>query len=662
MKAKIYFLLVFISFLLIESIYPQAKINKHCLIVAIGEYKYMRHISAINDIPLIKSALEMQGFTDFRILKNEQATRNNILKELKKLEDDTQPDDIVVIHFSSHGQGIPDDHGDEADGIDESICCYGAQEYLTDTYRGEEHLSDDVLGEKLDKIRVKAGSNGQVLVLLDACYSGSGTRGDDRKSRGIENLLTKKGDIQNRSIKDDLAFSGNDSKTGDGKIAPLIVFSGSRADEKNYEYLDQGSLSFAFNKALTNIKGSDVSYRSLFAQINTTMSTIAREQNPVAEGEGLDNIAFGRGLVNSTNYFMAIEFDRQKQLIKLSSGLIAGIYPSSKVSFYKAGTVDTSGQSPLFFGEVISSASLFSVVKINKLPDDFTPQSVWCYMKEASIPIDTVTIVIKSEILSSLPKGFIEDVKKFRLAKIVQDNVLGDLFIEQIGETGLFKVVSGRTGMTVLDSTSDAGKMKATIKNFTKARLFESLNFKNPDLRLNMELVPVKFDKQNRKVTDTLNIRDYYKNGVLTVTENDYFMIKMKNVGNEKAFFNIISIEENSKLMLLIPYLKKNENPANYYIEPEKEFIIPNFLYRFRNKTTFNYTSETIKVIATKEPLDLRYAFMRDIGDDPGSNKGEPSFLEEIMKMDDNLMNRAGITAPQNEMISTYTITIRKRK
>ncbi|MBN8547669.1 MAG: caspase family protein [Ignavibacteria bacterium] len=655
-----------VSFSLMFSItFPvEAQVNhgKKCLIVAIGDYKYLKRISSENDIPLIKSALEKQGFKDFRILENSQATKKNILAELTKLEKDTKSGDIVVIHFSAHGQGIPDDNGDEPDGVDESICCYGAEQYLSDTYKGEEHLRDDLLGEKLDKIREKAGAKGQVLVLLDACFSGSGTRGEGKVSRGVGNLLMKKGSAIEKAIKDGLTFGEKDLIKGNGKLSPMTVYSAARADELNYEYLDQGSLSYAFNKSLTSNTGKEVSYRSLFAGIISTMSTIVPYQNPVAEGEGIDLPVFGEGLIVAPDYFNVLEFDREKNLALLSGGKIAGIYPSSKIAFYKAGITDTTGQTLYFTGEVVSSGSLTSIVKLQNLPAGLTPQGVWCWLRDAVLPLDTVKITIKGDVLQILPKGFLEDVKKFKLAKIIDKKDAGDLSIEKSVTPGLFKIVSTGTGTILLDETKDEAKLKKVIKNFTKARLFESMNFNYPDITPGMELIPVRFDKEKRKITDTLQIRDYFKDGVLTVGDDDYFMLKISNSGERKAFFNIVSIEEDSRIMLLIPWLKKNESPANYFIEPGEEFIIPNFVYRFRNKSPFNYTSETIKIIFTLQPLDLRYAFMRSAGDDPGNYGGNNSILEEIMRMDDGFMSRGALDVRQDEKISTFTITIRKKR
>lgn len=321
MSYNCFSVLVFCLSFLVPGTVAKNNISKKCLIIAIGQYQHLRPISSKNDLPLIRASLEGQGFTDFRTLSDSQATRQNILAELQNLETDTRPGDIVVIHFSAHGQGIPDDNGDEPDGIDESICCYGAEAYTSYSYNGEEHIRDDELGKYLDRIRLKAGESGQVLVLLDACYSGSGTRGDETPSRGISNILLKEGELTALKGKDEVPFQesfGVEKKEG---LAPLVVFSGSRADEKNFEYNGMGSLSYAFNKAFSNIKGR-TTYRSLFAEINSIMRALVRQQYPVAEGEGLDLIVFNAELVPAPEYYTISEYDETKKEVKLSGGEI----------------------------------------------------------------------------------------------------------------------------------------------------------------------------------------------------------------------------------------------------------------------------------------------------------------------------------------------------
>jgi len=641
---------------------PQNNSEKRCLIIAIGKYEHLRPISSENDIPLVQSSLETQGFTDFRILKNEQASRHKILDELKKLEKDSKTGDIIVILFASHGQGIPDDNGDEPDGIDESICCYGAEAYLSDNYNGDEHLRDDELGKYLDKIRQKSGPSGQIIVLLDACYSGSGTRSDEKPSRGIANLLTREGEIPEVKGNDDVTFKESLSAQVLENMAPIIVFSGSRADEKNFEYYGVGSLSFAFNKALSNITGKKTTYRSLFAEINSIMRTIARYQYPVAEGDGLDLIVFNSELVQAPEYYTISEYDLIKKDVKISGGTIAGITVNSEVAFYPAGTHDTSATKPVFFGVISSSSPLSSIAVCSNIPENLLPESFWCFITSTAVPAVGVSVMINDDIPDSLRTRLFTEITKFRSVIVTNDSVDCDLRVIKGVKEDQIKVIDIDNGTVICESDRDIMKLKNGIKQFARARMFEALELQTEDIQLILDLIPVKFDRTTKKITDTLKIEDLYENGVLTVTGDNYFLFKIKNEGILKAYFNIIHINENSNLDLFVPFMRLNEDPANYFIDAGDEFVIPNFIYKFPNMSNLPVSSSTIKVIASVEPIDLRYAFMKERGEDPGVKNGKPSILEEIIKMDDGLFDRSVITAPADEMISTFTQTIRKRK
>ena len=89
-----------------------------------------------------------------------------------------------MIHYSGHGQQIFDDNGEEIDGKDEALVPYDAWVRYNNNYKGEHHFRDDELGSYITKFRNKLSANGQLLLLLDSCHSGSSTRGG--KSRGSE--------------------------------------------------------------------------------------------------------------------------------------------------------------------------------------------------------------------------------------------------------------------------------------------------------------------------------------------------------------------------------------------------------------------------------------------------------------------------------------------
>lgn len=152
------------------------------LIIGIGAYPDVDYgwpvIHGDNDIVFAKTMLVANGFKVGNIdtLRNEQATSHAIGEAFKKLIATAKTNDVVYIHFSGHGQQITDLDGDEEDGYDEAWVAYDALQEPTPNYHGEHHITDDQLNAWLKQLRQKVGTNGRIIVVSDACHSGTATR------------------------------------------------------------------------------------------------------------------------------------------------------------------------------------------------------------------------------------------------------------------------------------------------------------------------------------------------------------------------------------------------------------------------------------------------------------------------------------------------------
>lgn len=83
-------------------------------------------------------------------------------------------EDWIYIHYSGHGSQADDLNGDEEDKLDETLVLY-------DGRTGEvPDILDDELGEILGRFR-----SPNLVVVLDACHSGTGTRGTTVAMRSI---------------------------------------------------------------------------------------------------------------------------------------------------------------------------------------------------------------------------------------------------------------------------------------------------------------------------------------------------------------------------------------------------------------------------------------------------------------------------------------------
>lgn len=271
--------------------------TNRALLVAIGSYPSdsgWEEIHSANDTRLIGSVLldfhyRKQNIT---VLSDASATKSTIIKELNRLWNATQTGDCVYLHFSCHGQQMMDDNGDEEDGLDEALIPYDASYwYISGVYEGENHMRDDELGIWIEKIRKKAGAQGQVTVLLDACHSGTGNRENESQDyiRGTSAIFAPNDYIPIEGKRPELSLRLKPNK----ELAPTVVFSACLPNEINYEYFDRthsrysGLLTYAFVETV-KVTNSKLSVELFTEQLKKRMSALTahrknRKQTPYME-------------------------------------------------------------------------------------------------------------------------------------------------------------------------------------------------------------------------------------------------------------------------------------------------------------------------------------------------------------------------------------------
>jgi hypothetical protein len=133
---------------------------------------------AEHDARRVRDVLVMKEYvpeSNIRMLLNAGATRAAIQEAITGwLVQSARPGDNVTIFFAGHGSQMWDESGDEDDGLDETIA--PADVVATST---ENDISDDTFNEWLGALPTD-----NVVVILDNCNSGTGTRDVTPFSRG----------------------------------------------------------------------------------------------------------------------------------------------------------------------------------------------------------------------------------------------------------------------------------------------------------------------------------------------------------------------------------------------------------------------------------------------------------------------------------------------
>lgn len=149
--------------------------GNRALLIGIGEYGSST-ISALpdpqNDLQETQEiAQKVLGFRvdEIQVLKGKEATQQNILQALQQLETDTKANDNVFFYYTGHGAQVRDQDQDEADGRDEVILPYDAENTKQTLLKP---IRDDVLREHFDRMKDR-----NIIAIFDSCNSGTVTRG-----------------------------------------------------------------------------------------------------------------------------------------------------------------------------------------------------------------------------------------------------------------------------------------------------------------------------------------------------------------------------------------------------------------------------------------------------------------------------------------------------
>lgn len=615
---RIAYLLLFICSLFSLKATAQEP-NKIALIVAISKYPASSgwgELSSSNDIALIKKALMLQGFKEqnITVITDKQATSAGIANAIDKdLIQKVKPGDIAVFHFSGHGQQIQDEAGgDEADGLDESLVPYDAA--LKYRPGPDNHFRDDLLGKKLIELRQKLGPTGNALIVVDACHSGTMTRGVGRK-RGTTEIYaapgfkTKTGIA--RTISDDAYNILNTAKD----VAPMACFFASSPEESNQEALlpdgtGAGSLSLAFSRALTNAD-KNTTYRGLFDNIKVEMSSLVSRQTPLAEGD-LDYVIFGGKAVGKPSYYL-IKKDDHTNSLSIPVGKIYGIFSNTTIKLYKADTRDTANTKPIATGIITDAAEYTSDIKLDKKLTDAEIKTAWVYLDEVNygdlgvkLKLNVADAGLKSNLTAMFPKikqaTLVDNAADMFLQSGMNQFSADSLFLVNAGETIIWQTPKGLDKQKLYDTLA----MK--IGDYARSKYLRSLALTNPTYKVTVEFVPLKCvsdcgsprtakyedDKISTKKDASGNI--FFKNG-------DKFRLNITNHSDQKIlYYTVLDIQPDNQVNVMIP--GKRDQAEDFR-------ILQGQTVNLQKVFTIGppYGVDVLKVIASDTPLDLRDVF-----------------------------------------------------
>ena len=593
---------VFFLLLLLFSIQSFAQ-NKIGLIVAVGDYPSggrWKDLSSVNDVRFIKAALLKNGFNpnDIDSLINEKATKKNILDALDALYNKAKDGDIVVFHFSGHGQQIQDDNGDETDGYDEALIPYDAKGmYDPVSYNGQNHLRDDELGAKLSRIRTKIGSKGSLVVVIDACHSGTATRGKEFAICRGEAIPFQSPEYKPKLAKNAADIDGF-AEGPSSALSNMIVFSASSPNQVNYETKDAdnngvGSLSYAFSKAVNDLPLNS-NYYLLFQKIKAQIQANYPTQLPMIEGD-LDQQVFS-GAYTKRDEILIINKWLNDSTFIINAGSLDNINKGSTFKVY-----GLTGNQVAAEGRIIQVNIFQSAGVINKGIDKSQAYQVkWDAMNQgafsASLFINTHNNASKQ--LVALKTQLTDLIKAYPFLSLDNNaDYMLDLNAKSNGAAQLSLIDKGdstRLQMEIAQGKlSDDNKKQLIdhIKSAIRVKYIRSLNDGGSLVGgVKLEIIPK---------NAAINPNELFLNPL------DEFSIRITNNSDNKLYYTIIDLMPDNEAKVLVP--EETATPQDYVLGAGQSFTIEGV----QVDPGTPRGKEFFKVIFAKSPLDLRSIFNR---------------------------------------------------
>lgn len=591
MKNQVLFFLILFAF----SAQSQVEKPKTALLIGVGDYAKntgWQPLHSKNDIELIKGTLLKKGFAEADIftLIDSDATFSGIKTAIENFEKRTAKNGIAYFHFSGHGQQTEDDNGDEIDGLDEAFVPYNSPKFFdNETYHGDSLIRDDLLEKHFLSIRKKLGSNGHLLVTVDACRSGTSTRGLT-VGRGTDVLMAREDFVLKKEV-EKAFFNKKSTENKLKKPAPIVSIFSSGADQLSYETQggekEYGIFTYAFCNEILNSK-TDETYQSLFLKIKHAVSLQTRRQIP--QIEGIDNaLIFDGALREELTHFPVREMITN-DLVLLDAGSLSGLRAGTEVVFFSSKITDTVGQKPIAEGIIDEVTPFDADVRLSELTEvDLAGSKVFIRKQN----FGSIALNLKLTLDSKQEENQLKNaLLPYPFLKFSGEKP--DLFLDKnvgFAGSGNYELLSAdETILSEFDPSTDSLPDLAAELALIAGQYAQSQFLKRLELA-SFELNPVAgLLRENEEGTFDLIADGAAKEG-------ETVKIKIKNEGEMGFYFSVIDITPDHKSALLIPYGKP---AADFFLPPGGQYLSEEF------EVAPPYGTEVLKIIATAEPLDLK--------------------------------------------------------
>lgn len=659
-------------FILLSATNSFSQSEKYALLIGVKNYPKAtgwKNLATQSDVDMLEKALISRGFKKENILiLTDNTTKKDILDAFfKHLVAQVKVGDVVFFHFSGHGYQIPDDNGDELDGWDEALVPSNANTdngLIRPNQFYANYIRDDEFGMWLDELRAKLGKNGNVMVSVDACHSGTSTRGTAPFRGAVRGART---DANFQKIKSNYELNSDFGLVTDNpSFAPMACFFASSQDQLNKEYHtadnQSGSLSFALSKALMETP-ENVSYRALFDQVRITLSKIVPGQMPHLEGDDAQEI-FGGKLIKIEPYWRVVNIESDN-LLTINAGSLMYLKRGTKLGFYPPDTQNFREAKPLATGEVTDVKTIESSIKILDGEQDAQKlMNAWVYILDQNFGAQTIKMRIEGQnkVLNSQFEKFVKEYPFIELTSKDVCDVLVEIGLKNGKKNNLITVTTREDveiyKQNLLNNTAlPADSMLAVVRrisDYSQSMFLRTLQVENYEFDVDIRIVPLQLKSGVSKVSRPSDLEPIpgmssltLKEAVYALPENTYYKLDIINNSSAPLYYSIIEIDPIHKVSVLFPQARRSAQ--EYKLNPRETDSPPAI---FLTDSTFGST--VYKVILTRTPLDLRSVFETRGVNSRGTGSPFETLLQSTFKEDINTRSSTAVSM-EVEDVAVFT-------
>jgi triacylglycerol esterase/lipase EstA (alpha/beta hydrolase family) len=544
-----------------------------------------------NDIRAIEAYLKNQIAGEWKLrepkrLLNQEASRQAIIEGFQKYLCQAGSDDIALFYYSGHGgqEKAPEEFWHlEPDRLDETLVCYDSRN------PGNHDLADKELRYLLAQVAQK---NPRIIVILDCCHSGSGTRNipqgvrlapEDTRDRALSSFIF----AEDATFKNLLLTSSEVGKKKTGLDLPKgrhILLAACRDYQYAKEYQGdegqaRGAFSYFFLKSLEQTNGS-LSYLDLARNIEALVKGKVQDQVPQLEAtnpEDLKESFLGDAIPEHPFYFtLSYSTNPSDRGWEVDGGVIQGIPRPASTDETTLLAIFPVGSSPDDLKQLSKAAGEAKVTKVltQKSKVEITKgqenlnenQGYWAVV--TSLPLAPLKVYIEGNLTEEtgviLAKKALEEAnsgQKSLYVKQVENSTDADFKL--LVRSGQYWITQDERPV-VAPIPEQPGYSKNGAKEAIQAleaiaRWRNILNLKSPqsseiktkdvEMEINLigyqgkdeEIKPAQDSDKSLTTTSELRLEYKYEDGEW---KQPVIQIKLLNHSNQKLYANVIDLAE----------------------------------------------------------------------------------------------------------------------